>query len=340
MAVAFKDYYEVLGVPKSATDKEIKAAYRKLARKWHPDANPDDQAAAEERFKELQEAYEVLSDPEKRQKYDALGKDWKRASEQAEQQREYRAQQGGTTFTFGDFGDGAGDFTADGFSDFFDTFFSGVGRRATTETDVPRRGKDLEGAIELTLRDAYAGGPKRVSVQVDDVCPECGGSGLKRRRICPTCHGTGRVLKTKTLEVTIPRGVRDGQRIRLVGQGGSGIHGGPPGDLYLVVHVQQQDETFEREGDDLFVELPVRMYDLILGGKARVPTMTGSVEMTIPPGTQNEQLMRLAGKGMPRMQGGYGDEYVRLIARLPQKLTERERELFQELAKMPSKLTA
>jgi DnaJ-class molecular chaperone len=341
MPVAFKDYYDVLGVPKGATQKEIKAAYRKLARKWHPDANRDDPAAAEEKFKELQEAYEVLSDPDKRKKYDALGKDWKNASQQAERQQQYRTQQGGrTTFDFGDLGNGAADFSSDGFSDFFETFFSGVGRRTTTTTDIPRRGKDLEGSVEVSLRDAYDGGAKTVTLQLDDVCSACGGTGVKQRNICPVCHGPGRILRTKTLEVKSPRGVRNGQRIRLLGQGGSGLHGGPNGDLFLVVHVAN-DDRFERDGDDLYIELPVRMYDLVLGGKVRVPTMTGTVEMTIPPETQNEQQMRLSGKGMPRLNGkGYGDEYVRLIARLPQHLTERERELFYELATMPGALTS
>jgi DnaJ-class molecular chaperone len=334
MAVSYKDYYQVLGVSKTATEKEIKAAYRKLARKWHPDANPSDPKAAEEKFKELQEAYEVLGDPEKRRKYDALGADWEHASRQAEQQRRSRSERGATTFTFEDLGDFGAAGGANGFSDFFDTFFSGVGRRQGAASDVPRRGQDLEGSIELTLREAYTGGSKSVSLQLDDICPECGGTGVKQRRICPTCHGTGHVLTTKTLEVKIPRGVRGGQRIRLLGQGGRGIQGGPPGDLYLTVHLKP-DETFERDGDDLYVELPVSLYDLILGGKVRVPTLTGEVEMKIPPGTQNEQLMRLAGKGMPHPHGGgYGDEYVRVVARLPQHVGKRERELFKELAAM------
>ena len=332
MPVTYKDYYQILGVLKTATEKEVKAAYRKLARKWHPDANPDDPKAAEERFKELQEAYEVLGDPEKRRKYDALGSDWERASEQAEQQQRYRSTRSGNSFNFADFGDLGGD--GSGFSDFFETFFSGVGRHETDYTDVPRRGKDLEGSIELTLRDAYQGGTKTVTLQVDDVCSVCGGTGLKSRKVCQTCHGTGRVLKTKTLDVRLPPGVREGQRIRLVGQGGNGIHGGPPGDLYLAVTIKD-DDTFERDGDDLFVALPVGIYTLILGGQVRVPTLTGEVTMTIPPETQNEQLMRLAGKGMPHAQGGgNGDEYVRLVSRLPQHLSERERELIRELASL------
>lgn len=335
MAVGYKDYYQVLGVPKTASEKEIKAAYRKLARTWHPDANPDKQKEAEEKFKEIQEAYEVLSDPEKRRKYDALGSDWQQAERQAEQERRYRSAHPGPTFDFGDFRGGAGEYGANGFSDFFETFFSGVGRRQTATADVPRRGQDLEGEVDITLRDAYEGGTKSVSLQLEDTCPTCGGSGVKQGRICPTCHGTGRVLTTKTLEVRIPRGVRDGQRIRLHGQGGRGINGGPRGDLFLVVHIQP-DDTFERDGEDLYVDLPVSMYTLILGGTVRVPTMTGEVEMTVRPETQNEQLMRIGGKGMPRRDGrGYGDEYVRLIARLPQHVNERARELFRELAKIP-----
>jgi DnaJ-class molecular chaperone len=322
MPVAYKDYYQVLGVSKNATEKEIKATYRKLARKWHPDANLENAEAAEEKFKEIQEAYEVLGDPEKRKKYDALGRDWERAAEGAEPQRRQQR-----PFEGADFG-------SDGFSDFFETFFSDVGRRRTTTTDMPRRGQDLEGTIELSLRDAYAGGTKTFSLELDDVCPTCGGTGVKARHICPTCHGTGRVAMTKTLEVRIPRGVREGQRLRLVGQGGRGIHGGPPGDLYLAVQLEA-DPPFERDGDDLYVDLPVRAYDLVLGGTVRVPTLTGDVQMRIPPETQNEQLLRLGGKGMPHPGGsGYGDEYVRVIARLPQHLTEREREMFRELAAM------
>ncbi len=334
MAVSYKDYYELLGVPKGASEKEIKAAYRKLARKWHPDANPDDKSEAEEKFKELQEAYEVLGDPAKRKKYDVLGSDWKQASEQAEQQRRQRTERGASGGTRGfRFEEAGGDgFSSAGFSDFFDAFFSDVGRRETATADVPRRGRDLEGEIAVGLRDAYEGATKSVTLQLDDVCPECGGTGLKARRVCPTCHGTGRVTTTKTLEVRIPRGVREGQRIRLHGQGGRGTHGGPPGDLYLTVQVEE-DPLFEREGDDLYVDQPVSVSTLALGGQVRVPTMTGEVEMRIPPETQNEQLMRLAGKGMPHPNSRrHGDQYVRLIARLPKPLSERERELFRELA--------
>jgi molecular chaperone DnaJ len=334
MAISYKDYYELLGVPKTATEKDIKSAYRKLARKWHPDANPEDPKAAEEKFKELQEAYAVLGDPEKREKYDALGSDWESAARQAEQQRRYRSQHGQGSADFYDvFGNGAAG--GDGFSDFFESFFSNVGRRTTTRSGrSPHRGQDLEGSIEISLRDSYEGGTKTLSIDLEDRCPGCGGTGVKGRQICPNCHGTGTDLIGKTLEVKIPKGVREGQRIRLAGQGGSGIHGGPPGDLYLRVHVKADDQ-FEREGDDLYIDLPVGIYELVLGGEVHVATLTGGITMTIPPRTQNEQLMRAAGKGMPHVDGsGNGDLYVRLIGRLPQRLSEREEELYRELAEL------
>ncbi len=325
----YRDYYNILGVPKTATEKDVKSAYRKLARKWHPDANPNDTKAAEEKFKEISEAYEVLGDPEKRKKYDALGSDWQQASQQAEAQRRYRTQQGQEFYEFrGD------DADASGFSDFFDAFFSGIGRRQTTTQTFARRGGDLETSIDLQLADAYAGGKKTVSLQIEDTCPRCGGSGLIGREICPVCHGTGRQITTKKFDVTIPKGVREGQRIRLAGQGGAGSGGGKPGDLYLDVHFVP-DGRYERRGDDLYVDLPVSIYDLVNGGEVRVPTMTGDVTMKVPAETQNNKLLRLAGKGMPKPRGdGQGDEYVRLIGMLPTELTDKERKLFKDLAKL------
>jgi len=320
----YKDYYQVLGIAKNASEKEIKSAYRRLARKWHPDANPKNTKEAEERFKEIAEAYEVLGDPEKRKKYDVLGSDWQRVSQQAEAQRRYRSQQEAD----GDYGSFAG--APSGFSDFFDAFFSGVGRRQTTTT-FARRGGDLETSIDLTLAEAYNGGKKSVQLQIEDTCPRCGGSGVFNNAVCPTCGGTGRQVRSKRFDVTIPKGVREGQRIRLAGQGGSGSGGGPSGDLYLIVHFLP-DEQFERRGADLYVDLPVSIYDLVLGGDVRVPTMGGEVTMTIPPRTQNNKLLRLSGKGMPKPKGGFGDEYVRLIGMLPTDLGKRELELFQELA--------
>jgi DnaJ-class molecular chaperone len=325
----FKDYYSVLGIPKNSAQKDVKSAYRKLARKWHPDANPGNVKEAEEKFKEISEAYEVLGDAEKRKKYDLLGPDWQQAARQAEQQRQYR---GGSSedFDFNDFGGEAG---PSGFSDFFDMFFSGVGRRQTTQTTgFPQRGQDLETSIELGLRDAYDGGKKAISLQVEDLCPRCHGTGTEAGRLCPQCHGTGRVLLLKKFEVTIPRGIGNGQRIRLSGQGGAGRNGGPNGDLHLIVK-SIDDPTYKRKGDDLYVDLPVSIYDLMLGGEVSVPTLGGQVSMTIPEGTQNNRLLRLSAKGMPHVKGGgSGDEYVRLIGQLPQSLSDKEKKLFKELA--------
>ena len=325
----YKDYYQLLGVAKGASEKEIKSAYRKLARKWHPDANPNDPKGAEEKFKEITEAYEVLGDPDKRKKYDALGADWQRVSQQAAAQQRYRSERGSEQFyDTSQFGG------ASGFSDFFDQFFSGVGRRQTTST-FARRGGDLETTIDLTLSEAFKGGKKAVNLEIEDACPRCGGSGVLNNAICPQCHGTGRFVQSKRFEVTVPRGVREGQRIRLAGQGSAGSGGGPNGDLYLVVNIAQGEGGYERRGDDLYLDLPVSIYDLVLGGEVRVPTMSGDVTMTIPAETQNNKRMRLGGKGMPKPKGdGNGDLYVRLVGMLPTKLSEKERKLFRDLAKL------
>ena len=331
----YKNYYDVLGIPKNAPEKDIKSAYRKLARKWDPDANPDNAAAAEEKFKEVQEAYEVLGDSEKRKKYDMLGSNWQQAARQAEQQRRYRnAQSEAFHFNFGDLG-GAGNAGAggpSGFSDFFDMFFSGIGRRNTAQSaGFSQRGQDLETTIELTLRDVHDGGKKSVSLQVEDVCPRCRGTGTDRGNLCVQCHGTGRLLTNKKFEVTIPKGIGEGQRIRLAAQGGSGVAGGPGGDLFLIVKLLE-DPTYKRKGDDLYVDLPVSIYDLVLGGEVKVPTMAGQVTMMVPAGTQNNRLLRLTGKGMPKVRnGGMGDQYVRLIGQLPTDLSDKEKKLFKEL---------
>jgi len=332
----FKDYYAILGVPKNAAQKDIKSAYRKLARKWHPDANPQNAKEAEEKFKEISEAYEVLGDAEKRKKYDLLGPDWQQAARQAEQQRRYRTSAGGEEFDFGDFG-GRGAAGPSGFSDFFDMFFSGVGaqqRRPGGAASFSQRGQDLETNIELGLRDLYEGGKKSISLQIEDVCPRCHGAGTEAGHLCPRCHGTGQVLALKKFEVTIPKGIAENQRIRLAAQGGAGINGGPSGDLYLVVK-SPDDPLYRRKGDDLYVDLPVSIYDLVLGGDVTVPTLGGQVAMSIPQGTQNNRLLRLSGKGMPHVKGdGAGDQYVRLIGQLPQKLSDKEKKLFKELASL------
>jgi len=326
----YKDYYEVLGVAKTAAEKDIKSAYRKLAKKWHPDSNPTNKVKAEERFKEISEAYEVLGDSDKRKKYDALGSNWEQAQRQAEAQQRYRSAQSGPAGgePFGNAGAGGA-----GFSDFFDSFFSGAGRRGGSPT-YAARGGDLETSIDITLGEAYAGGKKSVSLQIEDNCPRCNGSGVVNQQICPQCHGTGRTIAAKKFDVTIPKGVRDGQRVRLAGQGSRGTNGGPSGDLYLDLRVQA-DGTYERKGDDLYVDVPISIYDLVLGADVRVPTMSGDVTVTVPAGTQSSKMLRLGGKGMPKVRsGGNGDQYVRLLGLLPTNLTDRERELYAELASL------
>jgi len=303
MPVQYKDYYKTLGVAKTASTKEIKAAYRKLARQWHPDVNPNRKKEAEERFKEISEAYEVLSDAEKRKTYDTLGSDWQqRARDFQSGGVHYGAPQGdgGVTFDIGDLGEG-------GFSEFFQSIFGGMGRGTGGFTQRAarraRRGSDIESEIQLTLGDAYAGGKRTLQLS------------------------TG-----KSLEVKIPAGVRDGQRIRLAGQGEPGAGGGQAGDLYLIARIEP-DATFRREGDDLNEEQKVDLYTLVLGGEITVPTMTGQIKVKVPAGSQNGRKLRIASKGMPKLRGGgHGDLYVTLIARLPTSLSERERDLFEQLA--------
>jgi DnaJ-class molecular chaperone len=339
--VNYKDYYAILGVPKTAAAKDIKSAYRKLARKWHPDANPDNAKEAEEKFKDISEAYEVLGDAEKRSKYDVLGSDWQQAARNAQQQRPRGPQPGAGGFAnSANFG-GAQFNEGSGFSDFFDMFFQNIGKRSTGAQPPPgasrrraQRGEDLETTLDLTLSEAYSGGTKSVTLQIDDTCPKCGGSGTLNNHVCPECGGRGRVLQTKKFDVTIPKGVREGQRIRLAGQGAAGPNNGPRGDLYLVAHFPE-DKRWERRGDDLYTDLPVSIYDLVLGGDLAVPTLTGEVTMTVPPGTQSNKFMRLGGKGMPKLKSdGHGDEYVRLIGTLPTDLSDKEKKLFRELAEI------
>ena len=262
----YKDYYAILGVPKNAAAKDIKSAYRKLARKWHPDANPDNAKEAEEKFKDISEAYEVLSDTDKRSKYDVLGSDWQQAARNSQQQRPRGPQPGGANFGGAGFGSapGGAQFNeGSGFSDFFDAFFQNIGKRpqqngpfAGAGARRAQPGEDLETTLDLTLAESYSGGTKNVALQIDDTCPKCGGSGTLNNRVCPECGGRGKVLQTKKFDVSIPKGVREGQRIRLSGQGAAGFNGGPRGDLYLIAHFPD-DKKWERRGDDLYIDLPV-----------------------------------------------------------------------------------
>jgi curved DNA-binding protein len=331
MAVKFQDYYEVLGVSRNATADDIKKAYRKLARKYHPDVNPDDKTA-EEKFKDIGEAYEVLSDPEKRKRYDQLGENWKTGAD-------FTPPPGweGGRVDVGDWGDffgagrGSGGFSSGGFSDFFETLFGGRrGRRAGA--GFAMRGQDIEATIELGLEEAHRGGTRTITLQTTVVCPACNGSGMQDKQPCPTCRGTGVVTRPKTLDVTIPAGVRHGSVIRLAGQGEPGTGNSSPGDLLLHVRLRPHP-LFHVLGDgDVEVELPVAPWEAALGAKVRVPTIEGSVDMTVPEGAQGGQRLRLRSQGLQRRGSGRGDEYVRLKLVNPPTLTESERALYEKLA--------
>jgi DnaJ-class molecular chaperone len=330
----YRDYYSILGVNKKASEKEIKSAYRKLARKYHPDVNPGDKSA-EAKFKEINEAHAVLTDPERRRKYDTLGPDW-------EKRMQSRARPGATTYTTGGT---AG--TAD-FSDFFETLF-GAQRNGTNNggfdigsifgrgkgarpTPSAQRGSDVEQAVDVTLQEAFHGVERNFSVQTAAVCPTCNGTGLQGDNLCPTCHGQGSIAKSKRLDVKIPAGVRDGSRVRVSGEGNPGAGGAPAGDLFLVVNVLP-DPVFKREGDDLHTEVSVPLTTLVLGGETSVPTMTGRVTMRVPASTPNGRVMRLAGQGMPNLKTkAQGNLYAKLNASLPTSLDDKQRELFQQLA--------
>src|SRR5438445_8074061 len=313
MAVQFRDYYETLGVSKTATEDEIRSAFRKWARKYHPDVAKD-KKAAEEKFKQINEAYEVLSDPEKRKKYDQLGTNWNQPGG-FQPPTQWGGQPGGRSYQWG--GDGGGvefEFGGTGFSDFFEACFGGRrgrsafggfgGRQATAE-----RGADVEAGIKVTLEEALHGSTRSVS--------------LRRA-------GSNKV---ENYQVKIPRGVHEGQRIRLAGQGEAGVRGGKSGDLFLRVRLAKHPD-FSVEGSDLVHEVKIEPWRAVLGSELLVPTLEGNVRLKIPPGTQGGQRFRLRGRGLPSTLGTRGNLYVDVQINVPKKLTEREREIWRELAKL------
>jgi len=317
MAVQFRDYYETLGVPKTATEDEIRTAFRKLARKHHPDVAKD-KKAAEEKFKEINEAYEVLSDAEKRKKYDQLGAGWNQPGG-FQPPPGWGAQQPGGGFQQWQWGGGENggvefEFGGTGFSDFFEAFFGGGrgrsafggfgGRQATAE-----RGADVGADIMVTLEEALHGSTRTVS--------------LRRA-------GSNKV---ENYQVKIPRGVHEGQRIRLAGQGEAGVRGGKSGDLFLRVRLAKHPD-FSVEGSDLVYEVKIEPWQAVLGSELLVPTLEGNVRLKIPPGTQGGQRFRLRGRGLPSTSGTRGNLYVDVQINVPKKLTEREREIWRELAKL------
>jgi len=319
-----RDFYDVLGVSRSASDKEVKQAFRRLARKYHPDVNPGD-TSAEERFKEINRAYEVLSDTDKRKKYDRYGERWEQA-EAFDQARRAGGAGGGFTQTF-DLGDlfGRGGGRGGPFEGIFEAF---TGRRG------PMRGQNVEYAADVTLEEAFQGTTRLLGLQSEEACATCGGSGQIAGAVCHVCEGTGAVVRPKRLEVKIPAGVQDGSRVRIAGEGHPGLGGGPRGDLYVVVRVRPHSR-FGRKGADLITEAGVALEDAVLGGEVEVQTLSGKhVALKIPPLTQNGRLFRLAGLGMPKLEGkskARGDLLVRVRVLLPESLSARERELFERL---------
>jgi len=344
-----RDYYEVLGIDRNATEGKIKSAFRKLAFKYHPDRNRED--GAEGKFKEINEAYEVLSDPEKRATYDRFG-------------------HGGSE---GFFGQGFEGFNFGGFGDIFDAFFGG----ATTATrQAPQRGDDLHGRITITFEEAALGVEKEIDISRTEHCSLCQGTGCQpnsQPSRCPTCNGTGQVRQVRqsifgrftnvttcaqchgegriitdpcrqcrgtgkekhqrSIMVKIPAGVEDSSRIRLSGEGDAGVRGGPSGNLYLSLSVKQH-EFFRRDGDNILYELPVSFDQAALGAEVEVPTLESDVKLKFPAGSQTGEVFRLKNKGVPHLHGrGRGDQLVRLRVVTPESLTKRQRQLFEELAK-------
>jgi len=356
-----RDYYDVLGLKKNATSAELKKAFRKLARKYHPDLNPNDKAS-ERQFKEMNEAYEVLSDPKKRKQYDQFG------HEAFEQGFGQGPGAGGGFEGFG--GQGAGSYQGRGFDDIFGNIFGG-GRSAGPMG--PQKGEDITYTVEVELEDAIFGRAMQVDLQREVSCTVCGGSGAQpgsQRRTCPTCQGTGSVAqgrgfmqfsqscptcrgegsinpnpcrncggsgmtpKTEKINVKIPAGVDNGSKVRMAGMGAPGVNGGPPGDVYIITRVRPH-HYFERKGDNLYSEAKVTVKEAALGEKIEIPTVDGLVMLSMPPGVQNGQQLKLKGKGVPHFGGaGVGDHYVTIHVVTPTNITEKGKELLRELDMM------
>ena len=356
-----RDYYDVLGVSKTASEDEIKKAYRSLAKKYHPDLNPNNKEA-EEKFKEVNEAYETLSDQTKRSQYDQFG---------------HAGPQG-----FGGFG-GAGGFNGagfGGFEDIFSSFFGGGRQSNVRNSNRPRQGDDVEQSITIEFQESIDGCKKEIKVTVDDecsscggtgafskndihvcdrchgsgsvvveqnsifgrvqtqtTCPKCGGRGQDITRKCEKCNGKGRIRKTKDITVNIPAGIADGMSMRLEGKGQAGYNGGPNGDLYLNVRVKSHKD-FKRDGDDIYLEAPISFTQAALGDNIEIPTVYGNVNLKIPAGTQSHTKFRLKGKGARNVRSGaFGDQYVIVIVEVPTNLNSEERYLIEKLGKLEGK---
>jgi len=321
--MASKDYYNILGVKRDASEQEIKRAYRRLARQYHPDVNPGDKSA-ETKFKEINEAHEVLSVKEKRQKYDQFGDQWQYADQFAKtgQRGPFRDFDQGGTQTF--------HFEQGDLDSLFGDLFQGFGPR-TSRRGRPRRGGDIEHPVEITLEEAYHGTNRILNLGSEESCSSCGGTGMIQNVPCSTCRGSGTATRLRQLEVKIPPGVKDGSRVRIAGKGESSYSGGSSGDLYLVTSVKPH-RLFERKGDDLYVEVPVPLTTAVLGGEVQVPTLKGKLALKIPPETQNGRAFRLTRQGMPHLSNSSrGDLLARVKVVLPTGLSAEEKELFEQL---------
>lgn len=329
--MASKDYYSLMGLKRNASDQEIKTAYRKMARKYHPDVNPGDKSA-EAKFKEINEAHEVLSDAAKRKKYDQYGDQWQQADQFAgggrqQQQGAYRTsrQAGpqGIRFEEGNLGDIFGDL-------FVGAAGGGFGRQTRA-----KQGRDIEHQVEITLEEAYQGASRLLNLESEQACPSCNGTGRIQKMMCSTCRGSGTVAGMKQLEVKIPPGVNTGSRVRIASRGQSGYAGGTSGDLYLVISVKPH-HLFERKEDDLYVDVPVPLTVAVLGGEVQVPTLKGThLALKIPPETQNGRPVRLTGQGMPNLRGSArGDLFARVKVVLPTELSKDEKKLFEQLSQL------
>ena len=349
----YKDYYKILGVSKTAPTEEIRTAFRKLARKYHPDVNPGNKEA-EQKFKEINEAHSVLSDPEKRKKYDELGSNWERVSRDQEYAKQYASQgyyQGGgaqaQSFDFGDMSDffatffGGGGLGGDGSGFGQNVSFGGRGRRAT-------RGADYEHEMEITLEEAFFGTKRSIRLQAQEICPQCQGNGLiatsssgrQGRQVinsatpCPNCGGSGSINQIKILDVKIPKGVGNGSKVRLAGQGGSGAGHGTNGDLYLLIKILPH-RFFQIEDHNLLCELPVLDYEAALGAQVEMPTLTGKVTLKIPPETQSGNILRLKAQGLPyNGETRHGDLMVKIKIVVPTRISNEEKRLFEELKRI------
>lgn len=358
--MANKDYYQILGINKDASQEDIKKAFRKLAIKYHPDANPDNKEEAEKKFKEIGEAYAILSDPEKKAKYDQFG---------TADPSDF-----GSGFGFGNFnGEGMGDFGS--FGDIFESFFGGGSRSRTYQRDRVRKGADLQYSLEISLNEAAFGAEKKIEIPVwqecsnckgsgaapgtsKKTCPDCKGSGEIRTvqntifgqtiniQTCPrckgegvivetpcnVCHGSGKIKKKKKINVKILAGVESGHRLRLAGLGEPGENGGPSGDLYIVLYVKKHP-LFKRSGADIFFDHKISLPKAILGGETSVPTLEGNVKMKIPAGTQSDTVFRLRGKGAYILGSkNRGDQQVTVIVDIPKRLNAKAKKLIYELA--------